>query len=127
MRLQLSLDNCRGQCYDGASNMLGPTNWRSQENPGSSAKGSCNSLPWSFIKPECEGCTTKNYKLISNTMDTAKEVVTLIKFSPKRESLLGEIQQNIQERELATHGIIKLCPTRWTVSASCFPRVLDNY
>ena len=50
----------------------------------------------------------KNYKLISNTMDTAKEVVTLIKFSPKRESLLGEIQQNSQERELATHGIIKL-------------------
>ena len=53
--------------------------------------------------------------------------MTLIKFSPKRENLLGEIQGNLEEGELATHGIIKLCPTRWTVRASCFQRILDNY
>ncbi|XP_028412554.1 uncharacterized protein LOC114535447 [Dendronephthya gigantea] len=60
-------------------------------------------------------------------MDVAKEIVTLIKFSPKHENLLGEIQENLKEGELATHGIIKLCPTRWTVCASCFQRILDNY
>ena len=39
--------------------------------------------------------TIKDCKLLSDTMDTAKEVVTLIKFSPKRERLLGEIKENL--------------------------------
>ena len=71
--------------------------------------------------------TTKNCKLLSDTMDTAKEVVTLIKFSPKRENLLGEIKENLEEPESAAKGIIGLCPTRWTVRASCFQRILDKY
>ena len=71
--------------------------------------------------------TTKNCKLLLDTMDTAKEVVTLIKFSPKRENLLGEIKENVEEPESAAKGIIGLCPTRWTVRASCFRRILDNY
>ena len=60
-------------------------------------------------------------------MDTAKEVVTLIKFSPKRENLQGEIKENLEEPESAAKGIIGLCPTRWTVHARCFQRILDNY
>ena len=56
--------------------------------------------------------TTKNCKLLSDTMDTAKEVVTLIKFSPKWENLLGEIKENLEEVESAAKGIIHvgLCP-----------------
>ena len=45
-------------------------------------------------------------------MDTAKEVVTLIKFTLKRENLLGEIKKNLEEPESAAKGIIGLCPTR---------------
>ena len=70
--------------------------------------------------------TVKNCKLLLNTMDTAKEVVTLIKFSPKRERLLGDIKENLDEQP-ATGGVISLCPTRWTVRASCFHRIIDNY
>ena len=33
---------------------------------------------------------TKNCDLLSDTTDTAKEIVSLIKFSPKRENLLGK-------------------------------------
>ena len=58
-------------------------------------------------------------------METAKEIVSLIKFSPKRENLLGEIQGNLEGPESEAEGI--LCPTRWTVRASCFQRILDNY
>ena len=50
--------------------------------------------------------TTKSCKLLSDTMDTAKEVVTLIKFSPKRENLQGEIKENLEEPESAAKGII---------------------
>ena len=126
VRLQLSLANCRGQCYDGASNMLGSKSGvakRIQELQPKAHATHCHGHSLSLSVKD----TTKNCKVISNTMDTAKEIVTLIKFSPKRENLLGEIQENLEEGELATHGIIKLCPTRWTVRASCFQRILDNY
>ena len=49
------------------------------------------SLPWTLTQLTCKD-TTKNCKLLSDTMDTAKEIVSLIKFSPKRENLLGEIE-----------------------------------
>ena len=58
-------------------------------------------------------------------METAKEIVSLIKLTPKREFLLGEIQGNLEGPESEAEGI--LCPTRWTVRASCFQRILDNY
>ena len=70
--------------------------------------------------------TLKNYKLLLNTVVTAKEVVNLIKFSSKRERLLGDTKENLDEQP-ATGGVISLCPTRWTVRASCFHRIIDNY
>lgn len=126
MRLQLSLTNCRGQCYDGASNMLGHKSGvakRIQDLQPKAHATHCHGHSLSLSVKD----TTNNCKLLSNTMDTAKEVVTLIKFSPKRENLLGEIKENLEQGESAAHDIIKLCPTRWTVRASCFQRILDNY
>ena len=57
-------------------------------------------------------------------MDRAKEIVSLIKFSPKRENLLGEIKENLEGPESEAKGILGLYPTRWTVRASCFQRIL---
>jgi len=54
--------------------------------------------------------TTKNCKLLSDTMDTAKEIVSLIKFSPKRENLLGDIKENIEGPESEAKGILGLAP-----------------
>ena len=53
-------------------------------------------------------------------MGTAKDIVSLIKFSPKQESLLGERKENLEGPESEAKGILGLCPTRWTVRASCF-------
>ena len=71
--------------------------------------------------------TTKNCKLLSDAMDTAKEIASLIKFSPKRENLLGEVKENLEGAEYEAKGILGLCPTRWTVRARYFKRILDNY
>ena len=60
-------------------------------------------------------------------MDKGKEIVSLIKFSPKRGNLLGEIKENLEGPESEANGILGLCPTRWTVRASCFQQILDNY
>ena len=130
IRLGLSFSNCRGQCYDGASNMLG------------SKSGVATRILQ--IQPKahpthCHGHSlslgikdvTKASKILSNTMDTAKEITTLIKYSPKRECSLGQIKENLEQEDesdsAACGGIVSLCPTRWTVRAACFRRILDNY
>ena len=60
-------------------------------------------------------------------MDTAKETTILIKFSPTLEKLLGEIKENIEGENGTAKGILKVCPTRWTVRASCFGRIKEKY
>ena len=72
---------------------------------------------------------TCSCQLLSQTMHIAKEIVTLIKFSPKRECLLQLLKENLEteDEDTSSRGIIGLCPTRWTVRASCFRRILENY
>ena len=126
LKLQLSLVNCRGQCYDEASNMMGHK---------TSAAKRIQDLQPKTYPTHCHGHSlslsvkdiTKNCKLLSDTMDTSKEIVSLIKFFPKRENLLGEIKENLEGPESEAKGILGLCHTRWTVRASCFQRILDNY
>ena len=43
-------------------------------------------------------------------MDTTKEIVSLIKFSPKRESLLGEIKENLEGPESEAKGLLGFAP-----------------
>ena len=124
LKLQLPLANCRGQCYDGASDMLGHRTGvakRIQDLQPKAYPTHCHGHSLSLSVKD----TTKACKFLSDTMDTAKEVVTLIKFSPKRENLLGEIKENLEEPESAAKGIMG--HTRWAVRASCFQRILDNY
>ena len=54
-------------------------------------------------------------------MDTSKELITLIKFSPKRENLLGEANDSmegetcIEEDEIP--GIVKFCPDKMDIES----------
>lgn len=53
-----------------------------------------------------------------------------IKYSPKRKPFLGDIKENMEEEscnEERIGGILRLCPTRWTVRAACYERILANY
>ena len=96
LKLQLPLANCRGQCYDGASDMLGHRTGvakRIQDLQPKAYPTYCHGHSLSLSVKD----TTKNCKLLSEAMDTAKEVVTLIKFSPKRGNILGETEENLEE------------------------------
>ena len=127
-KLGLSLASYRGQCFDGASNMLGPKTGvakRIQDVQPKAHATHCYAHSLSLSVKDM----TSNCALLSQTMDIAKEIVTLIKFSPKRECLLKELKDNLEVKDEDTRprGIIGLCPTRWTVRASCFRRILENY
>ena len=73
---------------------------------------------------------TKKVKILGDTMDIAREIIVLIKYSPKRGNLPGKIKEQIEcneEVEIKANSISKLSETRWTVHAECFKRILDNY
>ena len=129
IRMQLSLNDCRGQCYDGASNMLGKNSGTAQQILALQPKAfvtHCHAHSLSLsVKSVVKDC-----KLLSDTMSTARELVILIKYSPKRETILGAVKDNIEEQSSNKEncaGILKLCPTRWTVTAACYDRILLNY
>ena len=66
--------------------------WSGEKNPGPPTKGLSYSPSWTLTQLKCKG-HQKNCKLLLDTIDTAKEIVSQIKFSPKRENPLGEIRE----------------------------------
>ena len=68
---------------------------------------------------------------MSGTVNNTNEIVKLVKFSPKRENLLGQINSSIEmedeEEGISASGLSKFCATRWTVRATFFQRVIDSY
>ena len=57
-------------------------------------------------------------------MSTTKEICILVKFSPKREQFLENIKKDM---DIEAKGIKVLFPTRWTVRAESFQRIIENY
>ena len=68
---------------------------------------------------------TKQWEILSDVMCATKKIIALIKFSPKREKILGDIKTNIEEQP-HVGGLLKFSPTRWTVRAIGFNRILCN-
>lgn len=126
-RLQLSLHDCRGQCYDGASNMLGKKSGvakRIQDEQPKAHVTHCHCHSLSLGVKD----TIKGSKILNDEMDTSREIVKLIKLSPKRENILGEIKNNIEgDTEDHVPGLAQFSATRWTVRATCFKRIFENY
>ena len=65
-------------------------------------------------------------------MGTAGEICILVKYSPKREKILGSLYEitegELDDTDKDNHtSLDKLCATRWMVRASCFNKILENY
>ncbi|XP_066935707.1 zinc finger MYM-type protein 1-like [Clytia hemisphaerica] len=116
IRFNLPIDYLRGQTYDGASNMMGKRSGVAQQ---------IKSLQPKAIETHCHGHslslsvkdTTRESRLLSDVMTYAGEIVTLVKYSPKRENMLGEIKESIEfENDYEDHDLVesltKLCVTR---------------
>lgn len=129
IRMQLPISKLRGQTYDGAGNMMGKK---------SGVAKRIKDLQPKALETHCHGHSlnlsvkdvTSKSEILHNTMGTVSELTILIKFSPKRERLLGDIQANIEGVEEDLSRVItmdKLCPTRWTVKAKCYGKVIELY
>ena len=73
---------------------------------------------------------TKSVKILRDAMGVSEEIIVLVKYSPKRENLRGQLKDLIEcdsEEVIKVNSMVKLSETRWTIEAERFKRILDNY
>ena len=116
LRMNARVADCRGQCYDGASNMSG------------ARKGVAAIITqeeiWALYT-HCYGHalnravadTVKQLKICRNALDTAFEITRLIKFSPKRNAAFDKIKASTPDDDGCPRpvGTRTLCHAWWTV------------
>ena len=123
LRFNLPINQCRGQCYDGAANMAGSRNGvatqisRMEERAVfTHCYGHALNLAVADVLKECSS--------VRDVLDTVGEISRLLKFSPKRDSQFEKLKDSISPE---TSGFRTLCPTRWTVRATSLLSVMENF
>ena len=84
----LTLDLCRGQRYDGASNMKGKKSGGAVQTKNLQPLANythCHAHSFSLSVKD----VTKSVKILRDAMGVSEEIIVLIKYSAKRENLLG--------------------------------------
>ena len=123
MRFDLSISRCRGQCYDGASNM--PVNRNGVKSQlQNEEKRALYVHCYGHVLSLCVSDTIKSIAPLRSCMDTTYKISKLIQYSPKRANHLKNIQVNMYDH---ASGFRILCPTRWTVRNETFCSYIDNY
>ena len=113
LRLNLTFEECRGQCYDGASNMSG------------TKSGVVTRIMSEQPKALYSHCYGHSLNLAcQDGINTVYEITKLIKRSPKRDVIFKKIKDEVI---LGAPGIRVLCPTRWTVRAEALTSISENY
>ena len=99
LRFNLSLQHCRGQTYDGASNMMGKkfavATKLLVEEPKAFATH-CQGHSLSLAGKDLTVCC----KILCDTMSTVREICVLVKYSPMRENILGRMQEKFLKETL---------------------------
>ena len=123
LRMNLNLQNARGQCYDGAASMAGHK---------SGVATKIKSLNEKCLYTHCYGHALnlavgdviKNIRSLTETFGTAYEICKLVKKSPKRNTKLDAIRDSTENNSKSVHAF---CPTRWTVRGDALESFLENY
>jgi len=123
IRLSLPIAQCRGQCYDGAANMMGRLHGVAAE----IRKEVPAAIPIHCFAHNLNLCLqnlSRTFNLVRDTLGLIGEINQLIGNSPKRSALFRKLKM---ETSATAPGIRPLCPTRWTVRTGAIKSVLDNY
>lgn len=125
--MNVKLSECRGQCYDGASNMSGIRNGVSSQII-AEEKRAVYTHCYGHALNLAVGDTIKQSRVCREALETAFEISKLIKFSPKRNAAFNRIKAEIADEDHGSGvGIRTLCPTWWTVRGNSIGSILENY
>ena len=123
IRMNLSIQNCRGQCYDGASNMVGAKKGVATEIPKIQPRAILTHCYGHSLQLAVGG-TVKQIKNLRDMFDTTSEISKLLKCSPKRNRRFHKLKDELVPETL---GFRTLCPTRWTMRAASLQNVVENW
>lgn len=126
IRFNLKLSDCRGQCYDGASNMSGIRNGVASQILAEEPRAIYTHC-YGHALNLAVGNTMKGSKVCCEALETAYEITKLIKFSPKRNAAFNKISSEMDADDGCSIGIRKFCPTRWTVRGESIMSIIQNY
>ena len=122
LRINVQLLQCRGQCYDGASNMSGCRNGVATQIL-REEKRALYTHCFGHALNLAVADTIKQSKICQDAMGTAFEITKLIKFSLKRNAAFDRIKAE----SASGVGIRTSCATRWTVRGNAIESILENY
>ena len=123
LRLNLTLNKVRGQCYDGAANMAGSRSGVAKQLRNEEPRAVFTHCYGHALNLAC-GDAIKQCSILRDALDSTHEITKLIKFSPRREAIFRGAKESLAPDSA---GIRLLCPTRWTVRADALKSVVDNY
>ena len=123
VRFSLPLSQCRGQAYDGASNMSGHI---------SGVAARIQQIEPTAIYVHCLAHSTnlclqtvgRKISPIREALDLVMELSQFIQFSAKRSTLFQSLQTQLTP---GAPTLKPLCPTRWTVRTRAIQAVISNY
>ena len=108
VRMNLKLSDCRGQCYDGASNMSGSKSGVASQIIAEEPRALYTHCYGHALNLATQD-SLKGVYLMQNTLDVVYEIIKLIKKSPKREVTFRKLKD---ELAIGSPGIHVFCPTR---------------
>ena len=126
LRMNVKLTTCRGQCYNGATNMSGSRN-RIAKQIMDEEKRALYTHCYVHTLNLAVLDTVKQSKVCKDALETAFEVTRLVKFSPKRNAAFEKICAGLQEVNPSPVGIRTFCQTRWTVRGTSLEAMIVNY
>ncbi len=114
LRLNLNIENCQGQCYDGAANMRGCRTGVAKQIADMEPRAIFLHCYGHALNFACQD-NIHSIKVIRDALDTTYfELSKLLKYSSKWKSSYIKLKDELAPTE---SGFRTLCPTRWTVRA----------
>ncbi|XP_057292603.1 zinc finger MYM-type protein 1-like [Hydractinia symbiolongicarpus] len=129
LSMNISLNKCRSQWYDGCSTMKGQKSGVAKQIKDIEEKALFTQC-YTHSLNVAVGDAIKNSNVMKDALETTFEITKLIKKSPKRDAILDAIKKEaatINSNENRIETITLLCPTRWTVRAKSLGTILRNY
>lgn len=123
LRYSLGIEDCRGQCYDGASNVSGSISGLQKRILSDEPRAlyvHCNAHNLNLVVQD-------SFQKISSIRDflaLIKDLINFVRDSPKRLSMFKSLQlQGLEESK----NLRPFCPTRWCVRVKSLQSILKNY
>lgn len=127
LRFNLNIENCRGQCYDGAANVSGAITGlqsRIKELEPRAIYVHCAAHTLNLVVQD----SMQNITEVRDFLVVIRDLISFVKGSPKRLAAFTNIQQTTEnEGEMQTSSLRPFCPTRWCLRIKSLQTVEKNF